>query len=188
MAVPPELEDFPKKPTKHLEQYENFEKNEMVFKLKQGEETLHTARASMEALAKLPKTYVQEILAKEYVKKKYLTEHEASTLFASSTQVLKIVNIHEVKWGSPGKMVVLPPAHSVNPDNLGVQAEGLKKMIPGLREEFSCPHKTCTNVYMEQNKLFVLIQHVNDAHKWTREEIADWLESLDVDLAFKVVD
>lgn len=27
-----------------------------------------------------------------------------------------------------------------------------------------------------------LIIHLNDEHKWTREQIADWLETLDVDL------
>jgi hypothetical protein len=30
-----------------------------------------------------------------------------------------------------------------------------------------------------------LIQHLNDFHKWTREEIADWLESTDLDLTLK---
>lgn len=30
-----------------------------------------------------------------------------------------------------------------------------------------------------------IIMHLNDVHKWKRESIADWLETLDVDLAFK---
>jgi hypothetical protein len=34
--------------------------------------------------------------------------------------------------------------------------------------------------------LWSLIQHLNDSHKWSRERIADWLETLDVDLAFPV--
>lgn len=29
------------------------------------------------------------------------------------------------------------------------------------------------------------IIHLNDAHHWTREQIADWLETLDHDLTFK---
>lgn len=31
-----------------------------------------------------------------------------------------------------------------------------------------------------------LVMHLNDEHRWTREQIADWLETLDVDLSFKI--
>lgn len=30
-----------------------------------------------------------------------------------------------------------------------------------------------------------LIQHLNDTHEWPREQIADWLDTLDVDLTFQ---
>jgi hypothetical protein len=33
--------------------------------------------------------------------------------------------------------------------------------------------------------LYQLIQHLNDAHQWPREKIADWLDELPVDLTFK---
>jgi len=46
-----------------------------------------------------------------------------------------------------------------------------------------CQFKTAWNVYQA-------VVHLNDDHKWTREEIADWLEDLHksekLDLAFKV--
>lgn len=32
-----------------------------------------------------------------------------------------------------------------------------------------------------------LVQHINDTHKWPREKIADWLETLDVDLTIQRV-
>lgn len=32
------------------------------------------------------------------------------------------------------------------------------------------------------NSLADLIIHLNDHHKWTRNEIADWIESLDIDM------
>lgn len=54
----------------------------------------------------------------------------------------------------------------------------LVHLIPGLREPAQCPHQGCT----AQASLFYVIQHVNDYHSTTREEIADWLESLDTDL------
>ena len=33
-----------------------------------------------------------------------------------------------------------------------------------------------------------LIPHINDHHKWSRERIADWLETLDVDLTVKPIE
>jgi len=65
----------------------------------------------------------------------------------------------------------------------------LIKAIPGIaNKSFNCPanaigsqHPKCKRV----DFLSDLIQHINDGHKWTRHQIADWLESLDVDLQFK---
>jgi len=36
-----------------------------------------------------------------------------------------------------------------------------------------------------RDDLYNLIQHLNDRHRWTRQAIADWLETLDVDLTFQ---
>lgn len=36
------------------------------------------------------------------------------------------------------------------------------------------------------DSLWNMIQHLNDDHKWTRERIADWLDSLDLDLEFQI--
>jgi hypothetical protein len=36
-------------------------------------------------------------------------------------------------------------------------------------------------------ELFYVIMSLNDGEKWTREQIADWVESLDVDTTFKTV-
>lgn len=171
---------FPKlKPVKYLEQYEDFAKNEMVFKLKEGKETLHTAQASMEALAKLPQTYVQEMLAKEYVKKKYLTEDEALTLFDKSTKVLKDVKLYEAEWA-------VKPMVVSDPNSLSAQAQQLQKMMPALLEKVGCPVKDCEVMESTDNLLWFVIQHCNDYHKMTRQDIADWLETLDVDLSFPV--
>lgn len=37
------------------------------------------------------------------------------------------------------------------------------------------------------NKISTIIMHLNDKCKWTREDIADWLESLDIDIGMKDV-
>jgi len=34
------------------------------------------------------------------------------------------------------------------------------------------------------NDVMRIVVHLNDNHRWTREQVADWLETLDVDLSF----
>lgn len=58
---------------------------------------------------------------------------------------------------------------------------GMMDVLPGLTEEKDCPTK-CGR----RSSLYQLIQHLNDKHEWTREKIADWLETLDVDLTFPI--
>lgn len=44
------------------------------------------------------------------------------------------------------------------------------------------PHRACTR----EHPIHGMVQHLNDsAHRWSREQIADWLEALDVDLSFQ---
>lgn len=52
--------------------------------------------------------------------------------------------------------------------------------LPGVREMVK--HPVNGNTYT----LETVIISLNDQHKWTREEIADWLDTLDIDLTFKV--
>lgn len=56
-------------------------------------------------------------------------------------------------------------------------AHELSSLFPGLREVVSCPE--CQN----PESVFSVIQHLNDYHSgWSRERIADWLETLDTNL------
>lgn len=56
--------------------------------------------------------------------------------------------------------------------------------IPGFAQmKQMCPE--CT-AYGTDGSLRSTIIHLNDHHKWTRERIADWLETLDHDLTFKM--
>lgn len=60
--------------------------------------------------------------------------------------------------------------------------------IKGLRQSARCPspHSRIYDLPCGAiGKLSVIIIHLNDAHKWSREAIADWLESLDIDLSFR---
>lgn len=53
-------------------------------------------------------------------------------------------------------------------------ADGVYKAIASLKLTGVCPDRYC----MLDLNLFGLVMHLNDAHSWQREEIADWLEEL----------
>jgi len=62
----------------------------------------------------------------------------------------------------------------------------LSDLFPNLHgEQMRCPKSKCRGKYKAD--LASMIQHLNDYHKWTRERIADWLDSLDVDLSLQPV-
>lgn len=87
------------------------------------------------------------------------------------------------------KMAAALEANGI-PDGLSKDAaEGLPKLIPDIQTRIDCPgpnlrpthHKDCSRKHLE---LFDAIMHLNDEHKWSREQIADWLDALDLDLSF----
>lgn len=63
-----------------------------------------------------------------------------------------------------------------------VVVNDLSRLLPGLRSRVDCPLAECNGSWRVQK----MIVHLNDNHLWTRGQIADWLESLDVDLSFPV--
>lgn len=67
----------------------------------------------------------------------------------------------------------------------------LAKQLPGMDYMTFCPDKGCVlalsspGISGDGFTLYGMIQHLNDHHKWTRDEIADWVETLDCDINFK---
>lgn len=61
----------------------------------------------------------------------------------------------------------------------------LTEAIPALGQKVPSP---CTCIITRPQVVKDLIIHLNDGHKWTREKIADWLDTLDLDLTFRVPD
>lgn len=60
----------------------------------------------------------------------------------------------------------------------------LEKVCSGLDEVVQCPVEGCKR----EGKLHIIIPHLNDGvdpHAWNREDIADWLETLDIDIKIK---
>lgn len=68
---------------------------------------------------------------------------------------------------------------SFQPEGEHAVVKELKKVCEGLDEMVQCPEEGCTT----SAKLHQMIPHLNDSsHNWKREKIADWLESLDVNI------
>lgn len=55
----------------------------------------------------------------------------------------------------------------------------LAKFLPGVDEVVIHP------VTKEKDTVFNIVINLNDCYKWPREDVADWLDSLDADLEFK---
>lgn len=85
---------------------------------------------------------------------------------------------HSGGWNSaPDYTYAAPPVPSSYSDS----GQLLRSALPGLTTMVECPH--CRS-HMDQ--VSNLIIHLNDAAEWAREAIADWLDTLDVDLSFPV--
>lgn len=63
--------------------------------------------------------------------------------------------------------------------NTGPNLSSLSKQLPGVKEYVKHP------VTGTIGTLWYTIQNLNDNYKWTRNRIADWIETLDIDTEFK---
>lgn len=81
-------------------------------------------------------------------------------------------------------------------DSFESQLAHFSQSLPGIHEEIDqCPllgveyHSVAHNgprvCDRKHNFLSSMIIHLNDHHKWSREQIADWVESLPIDTSFK---
>jgi len=68
----------------------------------------------------------------------------------------------------------------VGAQNVGATASSLSKLLPGVLELVKHPVTG-----QKTNTLQSTIINLNDQYKWTREQIADWIETLDIDTTFK---
>jgi hypothetical protein len=70
----------------------------------------------------------------------------------------------------------------------------LKKLFPGVVDSsVTCPAKCSREVNVgggeeikiHKSDIYSMIQHLNDEHTWSREQIADWLETTDANITLK---
>lgn len=63
------------------------------------------------------------------------------------------------------------------------EQDRLLELLPALKDAAKCP--ACDEEEHEGD-LWEVIIYLNDEHQWTRESIADWLETLDSDITFPI--
>ena len=63
-------------------------------------------------------------------------------------------------------------------------ASEVSRKLPGVSEFVKCP--ACSGEDAHTDVLREIIMELNDWCKWSREQIADWLDTLDIDLRFGV--
>lgn len=69
---------------------------------------------------------------------------------------------------------------------VSTELDTLKELFPGVKEGAKCPIPEQDDCGLAEDDyrdhVYNIVMHLNDHHMWSREEIADWLESLDIDL------
>lgn len=60
----------------------------------------------------------------------------------------------------------------------------LAVLFPALTQYADCPFPVLPEC-REPYQLALLVIHLNDVHRWSREAIADWLDTLEIDLTLK---
>lgn len=99
-----------------------------------------------------------------------------------------------VTWPTVGKAKVIKtasfhaPVYSVGFGTDSVSGQrvewDLSHLMPDMKNRIKCPNPACNVNGEHEMPLIKLVQHLNDLCGWTREQIADWLETLDLDLTF----
>lgn len=79
---------------------------------------------------------------------------------------------------NPCAEIELEPSYAWSGFESGVRK--FADMVPGIYEAVKCPGG-CEG----DHAIYYTIQHLNDEHEWDREQIADWLDTLDIDLTIK---
>lgn len=94
------------------------------------------------------------------------------------------ITVTHTQWAKGGYIGIIKTPIPPPVDN-GLST--MARQLPGINEIVKCPcgEHLSSNVLDYTDTIFHIIIHLNDAKKWTREQIADWLETLDVDLKFK---
>lgn len=76
------------------------------------------------------------------------------------------------------------------PANFGESVDGqrvtkdLQTLLPGLKVAVTCPVTGGGMSCPAEWPVMKMVIHLNDEHRWSRVQVADWLDTLDIDLSF----
>jgi len=92
-------------------------------------------------------------------------------------------------WDKPAQISTFATAGYVAAVTSTVESTGyayagkaLTSVLPGLDTRTVCPVKDCE----DSSTVYATVMHLNDDHGWTRQAVADWLDTLDADLTFPI--
>jgi hypothetical protein len=155
----------------HMVSMELLEKSHMPIKA--------VVREISHQMAKFFEKDIEELLLAEFGGMEQKAAHGWNS--ASMTDIKS--GIHEMAQNLAQGSHVPVPAPQAN----GVLT-ALTAVVPGLKGARArcpeCKKHAVDDAQFPERKLSEVIIDLNDNHKWTREQIADWLETLDVDLSF----
>lgn len=104
-----------------------------------------------------------------------LNDGQSVTVLVKGGMFIHVLNSSETDVGLPTHL----SGHNRRPD------VALAEAIPGFADaRAECPC-SCYSLAPTKSTLANCIVHLNDSHEWTRERIADWLDTLDLDLSFQ---
>ena len=66
-----------------------------------------------------------------------------------------------------------------------VREVSMTDIYPWLAKKIICPVDYCSGI---TEVIFIIAQHLNDDHRWTRERIADWVATVEPKEEIKVVE
>jgi len=81
-------------------------------------------------------------------------------------------------------VVGLPTSTVSVPKHKRYELQDLSRGLPGMTKRVDHPltSSSCTDLHFSagfSERLYDMVIHMNDDHRWTREQIADWIETLD---------
>lgn len=153
-----------------------------------------TATMTIEALAQHPESVLDmahdeicSLMTDTSNPNEYLNDNKVigalfSTLFVGYKPPYAIggtVNVSEYSIGThlPNYSAAYPNTKAFS---TGQKLNQKAKNLPGIDKSVKHP------VSGRYTELYFTIMDLNDNHRWTREQIADWIETLDIDTTFKV--
>lgn len=147
-----------------------------------------------EKLVKVKSTWPEEYI--DSLNKKAATTQEIQVVYTFIFDDGTEIHVTELETKNDGDgwdyYLPLGPGDPQVYDSISVpDVSELAKSLPCYKERVPVPCPCGTPGEFDDPQLvptwqlYETIIHLNDTERWTREDIADWLETLDLDLEFK---